>query len=81
MRQGGRPVWRAAMSFAGNAVELVVDQRSGIVLWWVRQGVAGLPRGEFTVTRIAYDGADASPSPTSSPPTHRSPTRPPPRRR
>jgi len=34
LEQDGREVWRAAMTLAGTTMELVVDQRSGLVTWY-----------------------------------------------
>ena len=34
LKEGDRAVWRAAMTMGGQAVELVVDQQTGIVTWY-----------------------------------------------
>lgn len=66
LEQDGRSLWRAAMRFDDRLVELVVDQRSGIVQWYAAQVTAPneLPREQFEVTGIDYK---AQPAPTASP--------------
>ena len=34
LKQGDRTVWRAAMELDGSTVELVVDQKTGLVVWY-----------------------------------------------
>ncbi len=34
LREGARPVWRAAMTLGGKDIDVVVDQASGIVTWY-----------------------------------------------
>jgi hypothetical protein len=34
LKEGDRPVWRAALTLDGKQIELVVDQQSGIVTWY-----------------------------------------------
>ena len=34
LKEGDRKVWRAAMELDGSTIELVVDQRTGIVVWY-----------------------------------------------
>jgi len=46
LKDGERKVWRAAMSFGDSAVEVVVDQLTGIVLWCTQSG----PFGQTTFT-------------------------------
>jgi len=59
LEDGGRKVWRAAMSFADDdLVEVVVDQRSGLVLW--RSETARGSTVTFTASPVW--GAAASPS-------------------
>ena len=48
LKDGDRTVWRAAMEFGDLAVEVVVDQSTGIVLWYSGSGGAG--QSTFTAT-------------------------------
>ena len=48
IKDGERKVWRAAMSFGGSTVEVVVDQLTGIVLWY--SGSSGAGQNTFTAT-------------------------------
>lgn len=48
LSQDGRKVWRAAMTLEGTTVELVVDQLSGLVVWYAD------PRATFTAA-VAWD--------------------------
>jgi hypothetical protein len=34
LKEGARTVWRAAMELDGSTVELVIDQKTGIVVWY-----------------------------------------------
>jgi hypothetical protein len=34
LKDGGRVVWRAALTLAGKSMEFVVDQKTGLVLWY-----------------------------------------------
>ncbi|HEY5387382.1 MAG TPA: hypothetical protein VIL79_05700 [Thermoleophilia bacterium] len=48
LKDGDRTVWRATMDFGDSAVEVVVDQQTGIVLWYSWSGSGG--QSTFTAT-------------------------------
>jgi hypothetical protein len=57
LKDGDRKVWRANMSFADSTVEVVVDQLSGIVVWYTRANAGR--QDTFTAT---VDWTAAAPS-------------------
>ena len=59
LKEGDRTVWRAAMELDGSTIELVVDQQSGLVVWY------SATTGTRTDTFSARPLWGATPSPSS----------------